>query len=121
MKDYPITKFVGDKKNPKWELVEAFNRDGITVPEGFVYDKASVPRFLWWLLPPFGTYERAAVIHDWIYRNKGLIDEYDDSYTRSDADKLFFKHMLEDGVSKRRAKIMYNAVHLLGWTKWDKK
>ncbi len=37
-----------------------------TVPLGFETDFASVPRFLHWLVLPYGPYTRAAVLHDWL-------------------------------------------------------
>jgi len=39
----------------------------ITIPKGFVTDYASVPRYLWWLYPPVGGYDDAAVVHDYLY------------------------------------------------------
>lgn len=38
----------------------------INVPAGFETDGASVPRLLWWLLPTWGSYSRAAAVHDFI-------------------------------------------------------
>ena len=38
----------------------------IDVPAGFETDGASVPRWLWWLLPTWGSYSRAAAVHDYI-------------------------------------------------------
>lgn len=40
--------------------------DGFTVPAGFRTDLASVPRPVQWLVPKDGTYEQAAVLHDWL-------------------------------------------------------
>lgn len=40
--------------------------DTFVVPTGFVTDFASVPRFLHWLVSPYGAYTRAAVLHDWL-------------------------------------------------------
>lgn len=40
--------------------------DTFTVPVGFVTDFATVPRFLHWLVLPYGPYVRAAVLHDWL-------------------------------------------------------
>jgi hypothetical protein len=40
----------------------------ITVPEGFETDLASVPRLFWSIIPPFGKYNRAAIIHDYMCR-----------------------------------------------------
>jgi hypothetical protein len=39
----------------------------IVVPAGFVTDFASTPRAIWAVLPPFGTYQKASVIHDYLY------------------------------------------------------
>jgi hypothetical protein len=38
----------------------------IVVPAGFETDGASVPRLFWALLPTWGKYSRAAVIHDYL-------------------------------------------------------
>jgi hypothetical protein len=40
--------------------------DTFTVPIGFVTDFATIPRFLHWLVSPYGAYTRAAVLHDWL-------------------------------------------------------
>lgn len=58
----------------------------ITVPCGFVTDFASTPRFMWRLIPPTGRYTRAAVIHDLLYRTKGLA-------TRAQADAVLYEAM----------------------------
>lgn len=39
-----------------------------TVPAGFVTDLASVPRLLSWLIPKTGSHNRAAVLHDLLWR-----------------------------------------------------
>ena len=38
----------------------------IVAPAGMITDGASVPRILWTLLPPWGSYSRAAAIHDYL-------------------------------------------------------
>lgn len=40
----------------------------VTVPMGATSDGASTPQAMWNVLPPFGTYWRAAFLHDWLYR-----------------------------------------------------
>lgn len=40
------------------------SRETILIDSGFPTDLASVPRAFWALLPPDGTYENAAVVHD---------------------------------------------------------
>jgi len=52
----------------RWELVDSFKYEGKTdvfeVPMGFTTDFASVPRFFTWLLPRYGRWTQAAVLHD---------------------------------------------------------
>lgn len=47
----------------------------IAVPEGFVYDGASVPPAAWSIVRPFGRTLRAALIHDWLYDRRGRWDQ----------------------------------------------
>lgn len=54
-----------------WVLTEPLTWTGtqgdtFIVPAGFVTDFATVPRFLHWLISPYGAYTRAAVLHDWL-------------------------------------------------------
>lgn len=114
----PHTEFVGTDKHPKWKLLEDYTRQLITVPTGFIYDKASVPRIFWALMPPDGLYGGAACIHDWIYHNHGILKD-GRVFTKEMADELFYKIMLLDGVNKIKAKTMYLAVKWFGQKKWN--
>ena len=91
-----------------FELVEPVgydgSRDSWTVPAGFVTDFASVPRVLIWLIPRYGDYTQAAVLHDWLVRERVV--------SRSDADGLFRRAMRELGVSRLRRWLMWAAVRL---------
>lgn len=49
-----------------YEVGELGSGRHITVPAGFETDGASVPRFFWAVLPTWGKYSRAAVIHDYL-------------------------------------------------------
>ena len=40
--------------------------DTFVVPTGFVTDLASVPQFMMWLIPPYGAYTEAAILHDYL-------------------------------------------------------
>lgn len=80
------------------------------LPEGFVTDFASVPRFFWRVLPPWGRYLRAAVCHDFLY--------YSGVTTRADADATFLAMMEGDGVSWWRRWAMYAAVRGFGGIPW---
>lgn len=89
-----------------WRLVSDFKTSYCTVPRGFITDLASVPRFLWTIIPPFGRYSQAAVVHDFLYE----IPEY----PRKEADRIFYIMMLEYGTYPWKARVMYWAVRVFG-------
>ena len=66
----------------------------ILVPAGFVTDFASTPRAMWSFLPPFGTYQKAAVMHDYLYWTQGC--------TRKQADDILWEAMVESEVQPNR-------------------
>lgn len=78
------------------------------VPEGFVTDLASFPRFLWWLpgFNPNGRSRRPAVLHDWLY-TAAIVD-------RKQADQIFRQALIEDGVKPWLAGVFYRAVRWFG-------
>ena len=77
-----------------------------TVPSGFESDGASTPPAVWAIVPPFGQYFRAAVLHDWLYRETYLPREYCDS--------LFLEAMVALGVSHAMRDTIYYAVRAGG-------
>ncbi len=77
-----------------------------TVPQGFVSDFASVPRFLWPVLPPHGRVKRAAVLHDWLYCQPEIDRPY--------ADLLFLEAMKADSVPWLQRWAMYLGVRIFG-------
>ncbi len=85
-----------------------YGTDGITVlvPQGTVTDFASVPRWLWWLYPPDGPWQAAAVVHDYLYASSAC--------SRFLADAIFRAAMEADGVPWWRAAILYYAVRIFG-------
>lgn len=93
-------------------------RDVITIPAGFRFDGASVPRALWWAVPPTGPYLAAAMLHDWCYEFESWIS----NMPRADADGLFRRvmgHELLPGVvvPEWLRWAMYGGVRLGGWKK----
>lgn len=95
-----------------YKLLSAFEYDTslnmtISVPAGFVTDFASVPKALWWLLPPTGCYGKAAVIHDYLYRTYG-------ASSKIVADAIFYEAMKALGVNALVRGVMYLAVHFFG-------
>jgi len=101
-----------------FELLENFSfyrtgkeEETITVPKGFLTDFASIPQFAWSIYPPLGKYGKAAVIHDWLYKQAGLQGHY----KRKDCDDIFLDGMTVLGVSFISRHIIYNMVRLFGW------
>ena len=114
----------------RWRLVNSFtyrigdkdSKDKIVVHNGFVTDFASVPRFLWWLIPPRGKYGKAAVLHDWLYQHHSFsCGDILYTVTREKADKIFLEAMGVLSVRKWRKYPMYLAVRLFGKLAWRKK
>lgn len=75
---------------------------GRTEKKGRLVDGASVPRPAWWFCPPDGRHRRASFLHDLDYGLKLL--------PKAEADLEFRRRLLEDGVTKARTFIIYNAV-----------
>jgi len=84
----------------------------IKIPAGFETDFASVPRIFWRIIPPWGKYSKAAVIHDYLYSTQEV--------TRLRADKIFLSLMVELKVKKWKRRVMYRAVRMFGWHPWNK-
>ena len=93
-------------KPTRWQLLKGVTIEGHTIPKGFVFDGASVPRILWWLFPPAGRYMVAALLHDYLL---GL-----DKVSRADADAFFLLVMKKLGVAVWRRFIMWGAVRIFG-------
>lgn len=97
--------YYGNEENPYW----------VIVPAGFLTDGASVPRILWWLLPPWSAYSQAAAVHDYLL-------EYATSYhhgrqvnvTRGQADRVFRDAMRVAGIGTWPRQVMYVGVRLWG-------
>ena len=86
--------------------------DVIEVPIGTFTDFASVPRIFWIVLPKWGKYGNAAVIHDWLYKAQ--------TRPRREADDIFLEAMgvLETPAWQKHA--MYWAVRAFGWIGWNR-
>lgn len=85
----------------------------IQVPEGFLFDLASVPRILWWAIAPFELSVVAPMIHDFLYERGGM-----GIFTREEADQVFLEIMLGEGVAAWRRRIAYRAVRLFAGGAW---
>ena len=78
----------------------------IDIESNEITDFASIPRLFWRLCPPMGLWNRAAYIHDYLYRT-GIV-------SRWVADAIFYECLLDCGVNRTLATCMWLAVRLFG-------
>lgn len=117
----------------KWKVKERFNynidtadsANAVEVPVGFITDFASIPRPLWVLLPPWGKYGKAAVIHDFMYTEHkrsvftaGGVESFV-QLERKQADDIFLQAMKVLGVNVITRYAMYSAVRVFGNKPWN--
>ncbi|MCP4647510.1 MAG: DUF1353 domain-containing protein [bacterium] len=102
----------GRKRKLLKPLVAILPRITVVAKKGFVTDFASVPRLFWRILPPFGKYAPAAVIHDYLYFT-GVVP-------RKMADQAFLDGMKILKVPFWKRVIMHRAVRMGGWYTWNK-
>lgn len=76
----------------------------VTVPAGTKTDLASIPRIFWRIFPPTGRYNRAAVVHDFLYS----VPECSSFL----ADAIFRECMAQLEVPLWRRVVMYYSVRL---------
>lgn len=92
--------YADDAGNPLKEVI---------VPEGFVTDFASTPKALYPFFPPIGIYNKAAMVHDFLYSKECPV-----AIERAQADLFFLQAMAVLKVPKWKRKLMYFAVKLFG-------
>lgn len=84
---------------------------GITVPAGVMSDGASVPRYLWWFLPPWGDAATpAAILHDFACDELAAGMPLSDGQSRAACDALFRKALLALGIAPWRAWLCWAGV-----------
>ncbi len=124
----------------KWKLIRTFvyevgskgSDKKFRIPAGFVTDFASSPPPIWWLFPPWGTYGKAAILHDYLYQNHRYLVQAQalredraagrvlnpKPVTREYADNVFREAMIVLGVAPWRVALMYRGVRMFGWLAW---
>jgi len=111
------------RKKFGYDIGSEGSNEFIEVPVGFMTDFASVPRLFWAILPQWGTYGNAAVIHDFCYwqqqitkkKGKKLVTK---NITRKQADKIFLEGMAVLKVPLYHIYPIYWAVRAFGWLHW---
>ncbi len=90
------------------------------IPAGTVTDFATVPGWATWLFPKYGTFTKAAILHDYLCYPQWLPGDapgevyYGSPVSRRDADGLFRRVLREDEVSYPRRWTMWAAVRVGG-------
>ena len=100
----------------KMRLVSEFSfidENGVcwTAPKKSIIDGSSIPRLFWRVIgsPFVGLHRRASIIHDVYCVTK--------SRPHSEVHRMYYDAIRCDGVSKFKAKLMYNAIKI-GGPKW---
>ena len=95
------------------------------IPAGFEHDGASVPRLAWTLsgIRPDGLIRAAALIHDALYQHAGdmprrWVRPEHRTFTRAEADWVFYEVMAAAGVGWWKRNVAYTAVRVGGWLAW---
>lgn len=87
------------------------NGDWLKVPADFVSDLASIPVLLWWMLPPWDEYARAAVVHDYLFQTG--------KYGWRFSNKAMLHLMKEDGVDWWKQRFVYRGLQIGSWPTWS--
>lgn len=102
----------------RWRLVEPLTYDGhserFVVPVGFTTDFASVPRIFTWLVPRYGRYTKAVILHDYLWSMARA-----GGFAWVDADGILRRTMRELGVAFLRRWLMWAAVRLASIVRHD--
>ena len=98
------------RKEFGYDIGKEGSGNSIDVPIGFMTDFASVPRPLWMLLPRWGKYGNAAVVHDYCY--------WEQSRSRKESDMIFREAMKVLEVPAWKKFLMYYAVRFGGGLAW---
>ncbi len=118
-----------------FQWVENNDVHRITVPRGFAFDGASVPRLCWTLtgLLPSGVHLGAAAVHDLLYQHRGLMNEGQVEklnpatglweaepvhWDRKQCDQMFRTIMQAAGETPWKIFAMYHAVRIFGEMAW---
>lgn len=100
----------------RYEIGSLGSGDIIDVPAGSVTDGASVPRIFWWLLPTWGSYSRAAAVHDFII---GAVEEgrpLPNAPDRLTCDRIFLEAATVFGTPWLLRVLLYAGVRIRSWT-----
>ncbi len=97
----PFRFYLGGRDTDRW----------VYVPAGYLTDGASVPRAFWSMIPPWGSYGQAAVVHDIVCEYLSItVDGQPVRVTRRQCDEILLEAMTVLGVPAIKRKAIYGAV-----------
>lgn len=93
------------------------------IPKGFVFDGASVPKFLGAWLSPVGILLLGGLVHDFIYKYETLVlkgkKKCEPNYTQKEADIIFRDINIEQNGIHVLNYAAYYALRLGGFVAWN--
>lgn len=102
--------FVGEREDNSW----------IHIPEGFLTDGATVPRIFWGIVPPWGSYGPAVIVHDYLCKKKPVFVNGEFTiFGRKKTDKVLLEAMTVLNVPKWQKYLIYSAVRLYAYCTLD--
>lgn len=99
-----------------WRVLTPFSykiADGewVTIPAGYLTDGASVPKLFWNIIPPWGKYGQAAVVHDILCEYLTIVkDGKPQRISRARCDEILNEAMYSLGVPDGKRLMIYGAV-----------
>jgi len=106
-----------------WKLLEEFDyfigtedsNEYVSVPKDYETDFATIPQVFWSVIPPWGKYGKAAVIHDFLCSDKYFWRKTENGVekvecSRKQADDIFLEAVTVLGVDEITRTMMYAAV-----------
>ena len=115
----------------RWMLIEDWEyllgTIRIFIPQGFIFDGASIPKMFTAIYAPTGYLFIAALVHDYCYKHGGYLEIIEGldrpifiEQNRQRAD-MFFRRIALIEYPNHRVKtwVAYNALRTGGWVVWD--
>lgn len=111
-----------------WELMEDWeifvpSVGVILIPVGFIFDGASIPKMLRWILSPVGILLIPGLVHDFCYHNHFINVHADDvrqwDVSKDDADELFLEIADQETGLPFINQVAYQSVKYFGGKAWN--
>jgi hypothetical protein len=118
----------------KWEVVEDWeyilpDHTKVIIPEGFIFDGASIPKPFWAILSPVGLLLTPGLIHDYAYQHDQLLSldgKGNRTVYKRKAGRGYWDHLFRDvAIDVNGFRIInyiaWLALILFGWLAWNAK